>query len=351
MGMKNSAQSFQRLIDSILRGIPGVYVYLDDLLLFSRDEESHLKLLEQVFQKLEAAGLAISLPKCEFGVKELNYLGYTINKEGIRPIQKKIAAIDNFPIPEKQKQLLAFLGALNYYRASLPFLEEQGQRRSPAEVLDPLYKLATCEIPKKTSFKELWKSNEKVQKAFVDAKKLLNNAATLNYPDPSAPIAMTSDASKFALGASIDQFVDGAWRPLSFWSKALKPQQQNYSTYRRELMAIQYSMRVFNEYFNGRDLIIWTDHRPIINSFKNQDLQAHDPIALNALNEIGMFTSDVRYKEGKKILVADWLSRPKGCPIGKAYEMEGNSIAKYVLPEDTLAALEVVALDILSCRR
>ena len=103
-------------------------------------------------------------------------------------------------------------------------------------------------------------------------------------------------------------------------------------------------MRAFNEYFNGRDLIIWTDHRPIINSFKNQDLQAHDPIALNALNEIGMFTSDVRYKEGKKILVADWLSRPKGCPIGRAYEMEGNATeAKYVPPEDTLAALEVVA--------
>ena len=214
-----------------------------------------------------------------------------------------------------------------------------------------------------------------------DAKDLLQRAVTLNFPDPSAPLALTTDASKVALGATLDQFVDGAWRPLGMWSKMLKPQQQTYSTYRRELMAIQLAMRHFNEDFNGRHLIIFSNHRPLVGTFSNNDLQSHDPLAQNAINEISQFTSDLRFKSGKSIPIADWLSRPAACPMGKAYDLSappsiapktvsdppmssskiqpnssGDSSApsaprkeiKYIPPEETLAALEAVALQTLS---
>ena len=87
-------------------------------------------------------------------------------------------------------------------------------------------------------------------------------------------------------------------------------------------MAVQHAMRHFNSQFNGRHLIVFTDHKPLIGSFGSSDLQAHDPIALNAINEVAMFTSDIRHKEGKSLIVPDLLSRPFNCPIGKAYELE-----------------------------
>ena len=327
MGLKNSGQSFQRLIENVLKGLPDVFVYLDDILVYSKNDRDHMATLEELFKRLESAGMTLSLSKCEFGQKKLDYLGYTVSREGVRPISKKIDAINNYPIPEKPKQLLAFLGALNYYRSCLPTLPPDkncGYTRTPAEVLAPLYQLATSDI-RPTDFKRVWAGNPNVMEAFDNAKLLLQRAVTLNHPDPGAPIALSTDASKFALGASLDQFVDGVWKPLGFWSKSLKPTQQNYSTYRRELMAIMYAMRYFNELFYGRDLIVFCDHAPIIGTFKSQELQSHDPVALNAIREIGMFTSDIRHKEGKNLVVPDWLSRPAGCPIGRAYEIESKN--------------------------
>ena len=109
------------------------------------------------------------------------------------------------------------------------------------------------------------------------------------------------------------------------WSKALKPQQQSYSTFKRELMAIQLAMRYFNADFNGRHLTVFSDHQPIIGSMKSNDLQCHDPQAQNALNEISQWTSDVRHKSGKSIPVADWLSRPEGQPVPSAYDVIQDS--------------------------
>ena len=355
MGMQNSAQSFQRLVDSILKDTPNIFVYLDDILIFNKNKEEHLRTIEEVFRKLSAAGLTLSLSKCEFGKTSLDYLGYSVSREGIKPIAKKVAAIQDFPEPSKQKQLLGFLGALNYYRASLPSLpptDPKSKDRTPAEILEPLYKIATAEIPR-NKFPEIWKHSKACRQAFQDAKLLLQRAITLNFPDPRAPLALTTDASKVAMGATLDQWVDGSWRPLGMWSKSFKPQQRTYSTFRRELMAIQYSMRHFNSEFRGRHLIVFSDHRPILGCFKAENPQPHDAIAVNAINEISQWTSDIRFKAGKEIVVADWLSRPPDCPIGTAYESEPNLQTKnekieYVPMEATLAALEEVALHVLS---
>ena len=274
--------------------------------------------MEEVFKRLESAGLSVNLAKCKFGQESLDYLGFTIDRHGLKPIEKKVDAIQNFPPPQKQKQLLGFLGALNYYRTSLPSLDplDSDQKpRTPAEILDPLYKLATCDLPKKTKFVDVWNNSVAVKEAFKNAKLLLQKAVTLSYPRPNAPLAITTDASKLALGATLEQWVDGYWQPLGLWSKALKKPQQGYSTYKRELLAIKLAMRHFNKDFNGRRICIFTDHRPLIGSFASPDLQPHDPQAINAINEISQFTSDIRHKPGREIPIADWLSRPDCQPI------------------------------------
>ena len=154
--------------------------------------------------------------------------------------------------------MLGFLGALNYYRASLPHLlpEEScakvSHSRSPAEILDPLYKVATCKLKKATGeFQRIWESNKILPEAYQDAKNLLQKAVRLNYPIPSAPLALSTDASQKHLGACLEQFVDGKWVPMGFWSRALKPEQQRYSTYRRELLAIKLGLRNFIDQINN----------------------------------------------------------------------------------------------------
>ena len=114
MGLKNSAQSFQRLAQDVIGDLEDVFVYLDDILIFSKTQEDHLKTLEELFSRLSSAGLSLALSKCQFGVESLEYLGYKVSADGISPIPRKIDALQDFPPPQKQKDLLGFLGALNY---------------------------------------------------------------------------------------------------------------------------------------------------------------------------------------------------------------------------------------------
>ena len=221
--------------------------------------------------------------------------------------------------------------------------------RSPAAVLDPLYKLATCKLSRKDTFKDIWEGSKVIQNAFIDAKTMLTKAIRLNFPIPSAPLALSTDASKVCLGASLEQYVNGAWRPLGLWSKSLRPEQQRYSTYIRELMAIKLAVRHFHNEINGRELIIFTDHRPIIGSWRSPELQGHDPKALNAINEVSQFCNDIRYKPGKDLLVPDMLSRPFGVPMGTSYELPQNQKdPMYLPPEETIAALEEVSLNVIN---
>ena len=357
MGMRNSAQSFQRMVQDVIGDMTNVFCYLDDLLIYSKSVKHHLEILEELFKKLENAGLTLALSKCEFGVDSLEYLGYKVDSSGLTPIKKKVEALQKFPPPTKQKELLAFLGALNYYRASLPRLkpedsvDESMPERSPAEVLDPLYKLATCNIKKQRGnyFLDIWNAHNHLKNSFEDAKTLLVKAITLEYPVPSAPLTLSTDASKTCLGASLDQWVNGQWRCLGLWSKTLKPAQQRYSTYIRELLAIKYAIRHFINEINGRSLVVFTDHLPILGSWKNPNLQIHDNVAMNAINEIAQWTSDIRHKPGRDLLVPDLMSRPFK-PSGSAYQVQPDipDAPEYAPPEATLAALEEVCMNVVS---
>ena len=168
MGLSNSAQTFQRVVDSVLEGVEGVFAYLDDLLIYT-DANNHEDKVEEVIRKLAEAGLAVAVDKCKFEQSEIDFLGYNVSSQGIRPLQPKIDAIKNFPTPKNQKQLLHYLGAINYFRASLPYLPPDpsipgSQKKSPAEVLMPLYSLATCKIEKGTKFTDMW--SESIDKAY-----------------------------------------------------------------------------------------------------------------------------------------------------------------------------------------
>ena len=100
------------------------------------------------------------------------------------------------------------------------------------KVLSPLYKAATSEALKGSAFKKEWDKDSRLKNAFKEAKTLLTKAINLTYPDPSAPLALSTDASKVAMGATLDQWVDGAWQPLGMWSKSSLKFKTSYLSYR-----------------------------------------------------------------------------------------------------------------------
>ena len=267
-----------------------------------------LTLVDELLRRLAEAGLAIHPGKCVFGVDKLEFLGWAVSRTGISPLPKKVEAIRAFPAPRTQKDLLGFLGALNYYRRCLPSIEG----KKPADILQPLYTAATKKIPGKT-FKTMWEE-ENLATHFQKAKDMLAMACTLTYPDPAAPIALTTDSSGHSIGGVLEQFEAGIWRPLGFWSRNLPQDKRKWSTYRRETFAVQQGLRHFHDEIAGRDVVVFTDHKPLVQAFKAPNPPNHDVIAQQHLFEISQWTNDVRFIAGKSNIVADMLSRPPDVP-------------------------------------
>ena len=309
MGLKNSGQSFQKLMNFVLEGLGNTFCYLDDVLIYSKSESEHKQQLDKLFERLQKAGLTINEKKCNFGKSSVPFLGYEVNGRGIRPIKRKLEAIANFPPPSSPKELLGFLGAVNYSRRCLPRVDGI----NPAEAMKPLYSAATTKKPG-VKFVDIWRENN-LQKPFDQVKKMVMAATNLSHPRPDVPLSLSVDASNQAIGGSLDQFVQGRWEPLGFWSRKLQDNQTRWSCFRRELYAIQQGIRYFLDEIKGRHLIVWSDHKPITHAFRNPDAMPHDPIAYNQLVEVSFWTSDVRYKQAKNNCVADWLSRPSNVPL------------------------------------
>ena len=124
-GLSTSAQVFQRLIDIVIRGLPFVYAYVDDILIFGKDEKEHLEHLSILFQRLNNFGLTINLKKCRFGKNEIRFLGHVITPQGISPATGRMEAVRNFSLPKTVKALRRFTGMLQFCSSSIPRLSNK----------------------------------------------------------------------------------------------------------------------------------------------------------------------------------------------------------------------------------
>ena len=131
-GVASAPSMFQRIMESILQGMPGVMVYIDDILVSGKSVEEHLQNLHAVLTKLEEAGLRLKREKCSFLMPSVEYLGYKITEKGLQPTAEKVEAVQSAPAPQDISQLKSFIGLVNYYGKFLPDL---------STVLSPLYRL------------------------------------------------------------------------------------------------------------------------------------------------------------------------------------------------------------------
>lgn len=127
-GLRNAAQTFQRFIDTVLRGLNFCYAFIDDILVASKDEAEHEQHLHTLFQRLNEYGLVINPSKCLFGAREVKFMGYAIGQRGTRPLDDRIHAIRKFPKPKTAKELRRFLGMVNFYRRFIPDAAKLQQR-------------------------------------------------------------------------------------------------------------------------------------------------------------------------------------------------------------------------------
>jgi hypothetical protein len=247
-GLKNAAQTFQRLMDKLFATLPFVYVYLDDILIASKSEDEHVRHLRAVFEVLTSNGLHVNVDKCKFAVTQVEFLGHLVSSTGVRPLTSHLEAIQSFPAPVTVRDLQKFLGLLNFYRRFVP---------RAAQLLKPL----TDALGGK---KKTLQWGEDQQLAFEEAKKAIARIAELTHPDPAAPVSLATDASSSHVGAVLQQWQRHHWRPLAFFSRKLSKAEVNYSTFDRELLAAFLAVKQFRFQLEGRRFKLFTDHKPLV---------------------------------------------------------------------------------------
>lgn len=307
MGLKNAGSTFQRVMDSIFRDTDCVFVYLDDILVFSENEEQHKRDLDLVFKKLEKYGLRISLEKCIFNKENLRFLGHLVTPEGLRPPEEKVTEIADFPLPKDSAALRRFLGMVGFYRRMIPHF---------SDIVHPMSELIR-QHPKATELP--WEQVHLV--AFQEAKTALQNACTLSHPLPQcSEYQLVTDCSQVAAGAALHQMMNGKPVPVAFYSKKLSAAQKAYSTYDRELLAAYLAVLHFRHMIEGRHVTLFTDHKPLTITF-NSSQPAKTDRQQRYWTIITEYITGVHYISGGDNVVADCLSRNVNAVRIEAYDL------------------------------
>lgn len=300
-GLKNAPSIFQRALDDILRDYIGkiCYVYIDDIIIFSQDEATHVENISKVFQTLNDAHMKVQLDKCEFFKQETEFLGFIISSKGIKTNPDKVNTIKNFPPPTTLKELRSFLGLSGYYRRFI---------RDYAKVAKPLTTLLRGEdgrVSKNTSSKKPIHLDESAIEAFEKLKKTLaSDDIMLTYPDFKCPFELTTDASNYAIGAVLSQ----KGKPITFISRTLKKAEENYATNEKEMLAIVWALDSLRNYLYGSaKVLIFTDHQPLTGALSTKNNNSKLKRWKASLEE---FNYELKYKPGNTNIVADALSRP-----------------------------------------
>jgi hypothetical protein len=301
-GLCGAPATFQRTMNEVLQDLPFTCVYLDDILIHSKDEATHQQHLREVFQRLKNAQLTIRGSKCCIGRKEVTYLGHVYSHQGMKPDPRKVEAISKWPEPKNSKEIQQFIGLANYYRRFV---------KNFASIAAPLHKLTQKEV------QFVWSPEARI--AFNKLKKELCSNCVLQLPKDVKTFVVSTDASNNAVGAVLEQ--EG--QPIAFASRLLRSAETKYSVIEKECLALVFAMKQFRHYLLGRKFQLQTDHKPLVWIKSNIDNPRISRWAL-ALQE---YDYEIQYKPGLQNIVADTLSRePVSCVTQRSYHLSMNDL-------------------------
>ena len=308
-GLKNAGATFQRLMELVLAGMDSksCLVYINDIIVFGDTEQSHLKNLKEVFQRIRTAGMKLKPRKCCLALDEVVFLGHKVGKNGVQPDPANVEKVRNWPRPRKADELKSFLGLAGYYSRFVPGfsdlvrpIREAAEKKGGLEWTDEL-----CES--------------------CDAiKQKLTSSPILALPTCLGKFKLETDASNTAVGAVLTETVDGVEKVVSYASKVLSKTERRWPAYDKELWAIVWAIRHFRQYLAASQFEVVTDHKPLRNipSSINVDGDATGRRGRWAI-ELSTYDFDVRYRKGSDNANADALSRQV---IGQPGEEEDGKI-------------------------
>ncbi len=294
-GLSNSPAVFQALVNDVLRDMVDqfIYVYLDDILIFSSSLQEHVQHVRRVLQRLLENGLFVKAEKCAFHAQSVPFLGFIVSPEGVRMDPDRVKAVVNWPTPDSRKALLRFLGFANFYRR---FIRNFSQLAAPLTAL--------------TSTKMTFRWSNAAEAAFTKLRGRFVSAPILRAPDPTRQFVVEVDASEVGVGAVLSQRAtsDDKVHPCAFFSHRLSPAERNYDIGNRELLAVKLTLEEWRHWLEGSGVpfVVWTDHKNLeyIQSAKRlNSRQARWALFF------GRFDFSISYRPGSKNIKPDALSR------------------------------------------
>jgi hypothetical protein len=264
-------------------------VFIDDILIYSKNLEDHARHLHVILQRLRNHHLYAKFSKCEFWLDTVKFLGHTISSDSISVDPCKVQEVLDWKPPTSVHQIHSFLGFAGYYRRFIPDF---------SRIAKPMTELL------KKGVKFSW--NEKYEEAFHTLRAHLNTAPVLAQPDNSKPFDVYCDASGIELGCVLMQ--DN--RVIAYASRALRTHEQNYPTHDLELAAIIHALNIWRHHLMGTKCNIYTDHKSLKYIFTQEDLNMRQRRWLELIKD---YDIEVYYHPGKANVVADALSRKAHC--------------------------------------
>lgn len=267
-GLKNAPSFFQKAMDEILGSMRWDFVlaYIDDVIIYSRDFESHLAHIDRVLNALKEVGMTIDERKCFFAYESLNLLGHRINRLGLMTQPEKVKAIQNLPFPTTAKGMQRVLGQFTYYRQFIKGFAQIARPLYEAIKMDETEKPTEEESPKQRARRQgrqtVMETQERLD-ALQKLKDMLSNAPVLHHPDFARPFVLHTDGSKRGLAATLEQDDPETKKrhPILFISRALKDEETRYTATEIECLGVYWALHKLAAYVEGSPgLILVTDH-------------------------------------------------------------------------------------------
>jgi hypothetical protein len=293
MGFKNSPGNFQRIMDKVLEKFIGkcCYVYVDDILIFSENEEGHDLAVIGVCDALSEVGFQANVDKVEHKKTEVEFLGHKVAYNKIFLIVDPKQGLEDYKKPENIEEVRRFIGIVNVYRRYI---------KNCAARTEPLSRL----LRKGKDF--IW--GEEQEEAFRSLIETILSADCLAQPDFNKKFILTTDASNKGLGAVLSQIDDdNRERPIAFGSRQLRPAEFNYSITEKEMLAVLWGMEYFDFYLYGREFDVYTDHKALEAWNTKGKLNS---ARIERWNErLQRYSCNLKYKNPQELEHADALSR------------------------------------------
>lgn len=292
-GLKNGPPVMQRLIELIFgpEFEPHLFSYLDDLILLSEDFQSHLNLLQTVFDRLKEANLSINWGKSQFCVPSATFLGFVVSEEGVGLDRDRIAPILDLPAPNSKKKVKSFVSCCSFYRKHI---------KDFAEISAPLTRLTSAKVP------FLW--DDECQNSFEKLKQCLTSAPILSNPIKGGKWILETDASDRSFGGTLLQEQNGERKIIAYASKKFTDQQQrSWSTLEKELHSLLWCIdEKFRPFIEFSEFDVYTDNYALswLRKLKNPSGKL-----ARMSYKLQQYSFNVFHKRGKDNLIPDLLSR------------------------------------------